>query len=129
MAIKKSQTTAAYQEYPRITDELLGEVVRRIREAGDPLQILLFGSHARGENRPNSDLDLLIVEDAGRSRREAAVAYRLALLGSFPSKDIVVRTPQEMDARSTAPGSLEQQALIEGRVLFERGDTDSRPSG
>ena len=72
------------QENPPVTEELLREMTRRIREAGDPLQIILFGSHARVEAGPHSDLDLLVVEDAGRSRREASVAYRMALLGSYP---------------------------------------------
>lgn len=108
------------KRHPPVTDELLGEVVRRIREAGDPLQIVLFGSHARGEARPGSDLDLLVIEDSGEPRRERTVAYRLALLGSFPSKDVLVRTPQEIEVRREVTGSFEQQAMEEGRILYER---------
>ena len=108
------------QENPPVTEELLREMTRRIREAGDPIQIILFGSHARGEAGPHSDLDLLVVEDTGRSRREASVAYRMALLGSYPSKDVVVRTPQEIAARRGRTGSLEHQVVQEGRVLYER---------
>lgn len=57
--------------YPPVTDHLLVEVVRRILTIGSPLKIVLFGSHAKGAARPDSDLDLLIIEESNlpRSRR------------------------------------------------------------
>ena len=113
----KSQVRPTYEENPPVTEELLREMTRRLREAGDPIQVILFGSHARGDAGPYSDLDLLIVDDSGRSRREASVAYRLALLESYPSRDVVVRTPQEMAARRERVGNLERQTVKEGRVL------------
>jgi predicted nucleotidyltransferase len=103
-----------------VTEALLSEMTRRLRDAGDPLKIMLFGSHARGEAGPYSDLDLLVIEDADRSRREASVAYRLALLGSYPARDVVVRTPQEIETRRGRLGRLERQVMKEGRVLYER---------
>ena len=44
-------------------DELLQELHRRLTELyGERLdRLVLFGSHARGENRPDSDLDVLVV--------------------------------------------------------------------
>jgi len=42
--------------------ELLAEIVRRIRAVSDPEQIILFGSQARGDFRPDSDLDLLVIK-------------------------------------------------------------------
>lgn len=46
-----------------VTDQLLGEVVRRILAIGSPIKIVMFGSHAKGTARPDSDLDLLISEE------------------------------------------------------------------
>ena len=112
---------ASHQERPpAVTEALLSEITRRLRDAGDPLKIILFGSHARGEAGPYSDLDLLVIEDADRSRREASVAYRLALLGSYPARDVVVRTPQEIETRRGHLGRIERQVMKEGRVLYER---------
>jgi predicted nucleotidyltransferase len=45
--------------YPPVTDDLLVEMVRRIRQVDDPIKIVLFGSRARGDARPDSDIDIL----------------------------------------------------------------------
>lgn len=50
-------------------------VVRRIVDASRPLRIILFGSAARGDARPWSDIDLLVVMPNGTHRR--ATAQRL----------------------------------------------------
>lgn len=61
-------TTLAATSLPRLNtgrfaseDEALGWVVRRLAEALEPLSIWLFGSRARGDHRPDSDFDLLVV--------------------------------------------------------------------
>lgn len=41
---------------------LLDEITRRIREVSDPEQIILFGSMARGDFGPDSDVELLIIK-------------------------------------------------------------------
>ena len=49
--------------YQVVVDEaVLAEVVRRLVEAVDPDKIILFGSRARGDYRPDSDLDLLVIK-------------------------------------------------------------------
>jgi len=61
--------------YPAVTDDLLQEVLRRILEVGSPLRIILFGSRARGQARPDSDLDLLVIEESGLPRHKRAPRY------------------------------------------------------
>jgi predicted nucleotidyltransferase len=46
--------------YPPVTEQLLGEVVRRILSVGAPRKIVLFGSRAAGRARSDSDLDVLL---------------------------------------------------------------------
>lgn len=50
-------------EFPPLTAELLDKIVRRVLAAGAPVKIVLFGSRDRGDVRPDSDLDLLIIEE------------------------------------------------------------------
>jgi len=66
--------------YPLVTDELLHTVVARLTAVAHPLKIILFGSHARGDARPDSDLDLLIVEETNLPRHKRGGAYRRALV-------------------------------------------------
>ena len=111
--------TQAYP-YPEVTDELLNEVVARMVAAGDPIKVVLFGSRARGEARADSDLDLLVLEDSDLPRHKRSARYRKALLGLFPSKDIVVWTPQEVEDWGAVPHAFVTTALREGRALYEK---------
>jgi len=52
-------------------------VIRRIVEIAQPEKIILFGSAARGEMGPHSDVDLLVVK-SGVHRRKLAACRRTA---------------------------------------------------
>ncbi|MEW6545141.1 MAG: nucleotidyltransferase domain-containing protein [Nitrospirota bacterium] len=106
--------------YPAVTDELLAEVVRRILTAGSPQKIVLFGSWARGPARPDSDLDSLIVEESDLPRWRRSARYRRALCGVFPANDLLVWTPQEIDAWRLVPNAFISTVLREGKLLYER---------
>ena len=96
------------------------DLLRRILAAGSPLRIVLFGSRARGEAKPGSDLDLLIVEESTLPRYKRAARYLRALVGVFPAKDVVVWTPQEIEAWSRVPNAFVTTALREGKTLYAR---------
>ena len=112
---------------PEVTDALLDDVVVRILSAGSPEKIVLFGSRARGQARPDSDLDLLIIEECDMPRHRRSGRYRMALLGLFPAKDVVVWTPSEVAAWRDVPNAFITTILAEGKILYERSrDADSR---
>jgi uncharacterized protein len=106
--------------FPPVTDQLLEEVVHRILTIGSPIRIVLFGSHARGTARPDSDLDLLIIEESDLPRYRRSGRYRRVLCGVFPAKDIVVWTPQEVEEWKAVPNAFISTALAEGKLLYER---------
>jgi len=105
---------------PREPDEAsLQEIVRRIVAAVAPARIVLFGSAARGEMGPDSDLDLLVVKACER-RREVARTVRACLRGVEPGrgKDVVVVTPEDVERDRDTIGYIIRPALREGRVLY-----------
>jgi predicted nucleotidyltransferase len=102
-----------------IGSKLLQEVVHRIRAAASPDKIILFGSRARGDERDESDLDLLIVMDSDQPRHKRSLPFYQALAGLGIAKDIVVYTPSEVEEWKTASCSLVATVLREGQVLYE----------
>lgn len=92
----------------------------RIVHQFDPLRIILFGSHARGDAQAQSDVDLLVVMSAVEDKRKATIEIRRALADLPVSKDIIVSTPEEIQRRGNFVGSVLRPALKEGKVLYER---------
>lgn len=104
----------------RIHDEVLADIVRRIVEAIDPDQIILFGSRARGDARDDSDYDLLVIKESEeRTLKLEQRAYR-NMSGLVVPVDILVETPQQIDLLGSVPGPVYRRALQEGRIVYER---------
>ena len=106
--------------YPQVAEDLLEEVVRRILAAGSPLKIVLFGSRARNDARPDSDLDLLIIEESDLPRYKRAPRYLRALVGLFPEKDVVVWTPDEVEEWANVPNAFISTVMRDGKTLYAR---------
>ena len=101
-------------------DTSLQEMIHRILAAGNPQKIILFGSRARGDARPDSDYDLLLIEASDLPRFKRAARYRRALVGLAPAKDILVWTPEEVAEWREVPNAFITAALSEGVVLYEQ---------
>src|SRR5437899_10213820 len=87
-----------------IDDAKMLEIVRRLVEAVNPDRIILFGSRARGDAGPDSDLDLLIVKDSDVPRHQRTIpVYNNALRGPGIPTDIIWRTPGEIVEWSQVP--------------------------
>jgi len=95
-------------------------MVERIAAQFHPERIVLFGSQARGDAGPDSDVDLLVVLDEVESHHEAAVAMRVAVNDLPVAKDIVVTTLEEIERRGHLVGTVLRPALKEGRTLYAR---------
>jgi predicted nucleotidyltransferase len=102
-----------------IEDRVLSEIVRRIVAAVDPDRIILFGSRARGDHRPDSDFDLLVVKDSSQPRHRRAAPVYLALTGMEAPVDILWRTPAEVEEWANACNHVICQAMEEGRIVYE----------
>jgi predicted nucleotidyltransferase len=98
----------------------IGRMVKRIVKEFDPEQIILFGSQARGDAGPDSDVDLLVVMDVEVSKLEKSVEIRGALRDFPLPLDIIVTTPEEFAWRKDVVGTIEWPASREGTVLYAR---------
>lgn len=96
---------------------IVNTIVTRLR----PRRVILFGSHARGQARDDSDLDLFVELDAPLPARGRTARVK-QLFDPYPCPmDVVVYTPQEVEYWKQAAASLVASVLKEGRVLYERG--------
>ena len=101
-----------------LSPELLNDLVRRIVEVAHPLRIVLFGSAARGQMGPHSDLDLLVVIRDDQPYRETEDRIWQNMWGLAASKDIVVVTEEDVRRHGTNPYLIIHTALSEGRELY-----------
>jgi len=107
-----------------VTNEVLERMVEAIVREVDPEAIYLFGSHARGEAGPDSDVDLLIVErepfGPNRSRwKELTRLYDLAARFRVPT-DFLVYAADEVEDWRQAINHVVAWALREGKLLYAR---------
>jgi predicted nucleotidyltransferase len=100
-----------------IPPELLDKVVAHF----DPRRVILFGSQARGDARPDSDIDLLVeLDDDCPADRLSAKAVQEAREGYFGPVDIVPYRASTLAARARAIGSFAYIVLRDGVTLYER---------
>lgn len=82
-------------------------------------QVILFGSHARGDATAGSDLDFLVIEPDPDSLGSESVRLRRALRDIPAAIDVVVVSRDLAERRSKVPGTMIDRALREGRVVAE----------
>ena len=99
--------------------ELIDEMVRRIVRTVHPEKIILFGSRARGEARPDSDIDLLVIADSSKPRHQRAAPLYGAVSDILVAMDILVYTPREVEEWSKVSQAFVTTAVREGQVLYE----------
>ncbi len=95
------------------------QIVGRILACAEPERIILFGSRARGDAKPGSDFDLLVIHRSDQPRyRRAGPIYRE--LAALPVEvDVVVYTPEEVEDWRGVPQAFVTTALREGKVLAD----------
>ncbi|HET9913342.1 MAG TPA: nucleotidyltransferase domain-containing protein [Anaerolineales bacterium] len=102
----------------RIPQKAIDQVVKQIVEKFKPQKIILFGSYARGNPRPESDVDMLVVMNTPFKDVHQAiqicqqVEYRFGL-------DLIVHTPKYLAQRVKTGDWFLREVLREGKVLYE----------
>lgn len=117
-------TRIAEESLMSITDADLAAMRAAIVETAHPERIILFGSHARGEARADSDVDLLVIEaepfGPQRSRFQEIARLERAM-GTIPvATDILVYSLEEVERLKSSTNHVVGRALREGKLLHAR---------
>jgi predicted nucleotidyltransferase len=103
-----------------VTEQKVAEAVRRLIAAVDPLEIIAFGSRARGEHRPDSDLDLAVILDMPEAEALDAVPGDI-FKGLQMPVDLLPIAKERYDRFRPWLNSVHQKIDREGVRLYERG--------
>ena len=98
------------------------EIVRRLVEYYNPERIYLFGSAARGDDGPDSDLDFCVVlpDDTPREKLGPEIHTALWRWGIFTAADIIRIKVRDFEMRAEhVPSSLPAVVVKEGRLLYD----------
>lgn len=99
-------------------DEILGSIIRELKEQFPLSRLFLFGSRGRGEADRDSDFDLVVVvRDSTESRFKREVRARVALKDVPAAIDIFVYTESEFDEARKEFGSIAETATVEGQEI------------
>ena len=102
------------------SDNTLAAIGKVARSTLPEAQILLFGSHARGQAAPDSDYDILIIVDRPldiHTKFALRTHIRKQLLERGIRCDILIQSDQEIQRKKELPGHIVRSALREGVPL------------
>lgn len=101
-------------------EETIEKAGRRLAAAaGKSAQIILFGSHARGDAGTDSDLDFLVIEQEVENRVAESVRLRDAVGDVGMPVDVIVLDKALASRRAKVPGTMVHHALRDGRILAQ----------
>ncbi|MCL1810986.1 MAG: nucleotidyltransferase domain-containing protein [Methanomassiliicoccaceae archaeon] len=98
---------------------LVDKVVERIAAEFDPEKIIIFGSVAKGDAKPQSDLDILVVMNTELSYYRRAPEVRQKLLGIPLAMDILVATPEEFHMYKDDDRFFIKDIVKTGKIAYE----------
>jgi len=103
----------------QVSQQVLDKIIQCIVAVAQPEKIIIFGSAARGEMGPDSDVDLLVVK-SGIHRRRLAQAIYMNLIGVGQAVDVVVVTPEDIERYKDSFALVIEPALRDGKVVYAR---------
>lgn len=101
-------------------------VASAAQEVAEPNTVILFGSRARGDHRPNSDVDLLVIYQrettTPMSRIKRAIKSYFAEHPPELGVDIIPMEKERFDYSRRAKNHVAAQALRDGIIMSEKLD-------
>jgi len=97
---------------------LVERTVQRLIRSFAPERILLFGSYAKGNVRPGSDVDLLVIANVAGNPAIHLRRARQLCADCFPPVDVVFAAPEEVAAAESAKSPFLLSILGTGVVIY-----------
>ncbi|HOU13825.1 MAG TPA: nucleotidyltransferase domain-containing protein [Anaerolineae bacterium] len=98
----------------KVIDDLVAQIVQTVR----PQKIFLFGSAARGQMGPDSDIDVMVVVPDGTHCLKMTQHLYKQLFGFGYPVDILVTTPAVLERHRHNKGLIYRNVLAEGREVY-----------
>jgi predicted nucleotidyltransferase len=116
--IAEKSCTDRWDESQDLT--IIDQLVTLITSKISPEQIILFGSYARGENRKNSDIDILIVmRNLENERKITGLLYKELLKNNISVPvDFLAIDYDKYNKIKTKPGYIYKTIAKEGQILY-----------
>jgi predicted nucleotidyltransferase len=102
----------------KVAQEVLDAIIQRIVEVAQPEQIILFGSAARGEMGPNSDVDLLVVKSGEFDQGRLLGDIYLNLHGVGQAVDVILVTTEQVERYRNTHCLIIAPALRQGKEIY-----------
>ncbi len=103
-----------------ISEATIDQIVQKIVDQVNPLQVILFGSYARGMPNIDSDVDLFVIVESNLPRHKRSAKIRLLFSPAPCPLDILVYTPQEVESCSGVVNHIVTHVMTTGKILYER---------
>ncbi len=104
-----------------IDTQRIRKAAHALLEAAPGSRVILFGSYARGEAKPGSDLDFLVVKPRVKARRSEMVRLSDALRCLGIHADVLVVSEENFQEWADVPGTVLYKAAQEGKVFSATG--------
>lgn len=101
-------------------EELIQTIVGRIKKDYQPEKILLFGSYALGREKPESDIDIMVIKDTKESFFRRLKRVALLCKDIDEAIDFLVYTPHEYDLMVSRYNPFFESIRNQSRVLYEK---------
>jgi predicted nucleotidyltransferase len=96
------------------------KAIQIIVEVAEPDKIILFGSHARGDERPDSDYDFLVLKRGEKKQRVLAQRIYMEFKDIGAPVDVIVADLDKYEELKNDPYLIYSEAARHGRTVYEK---------